>query len=206
MTERDHDVLSEEEASRVWQLSAQLQAKASEGIETPLVNREGDGGPAAGYALAQVRSAAEGAGIADEYVDAAIVELRAERALSQVERGHAVAWRFLDRPPNTITVRRVIEARPQEVLATMKVVLLGEPFRLTLIDQQGDPTEGGVLVFDLPGIKTPFERGFALETTDGGLRQVFVSLRPVDGANPSCEMTVHSPAMMPHWGSAFAES
>ena len=75
----------------------------------------------------------------------------------------------------------------------MQAVFPGEPFRLTLTDQQGDPFDGGVLVFDLPGARSPFERGFAWETADGGLRQVFVSLRTLEGAAPSCEMTVHSP-------------
>ena len=65
----------------------------------------------------------------------------------------------------------------------MEAVFPGEPFRLTLTDQQGDPLDGGMLAFALPGPRTPFERGFAVETTDAGLKQVFVSLRPVD--NPS---------------------
>jgi hypothetical protein len=49
------------------------------------------------------------------------------------------------------------------------------------------------LIFDLPGVNSPFERGFAYETTDAGLKQLFVSLRPLEGAAASCEMTVHSP-------------
>ena len=91
-----------------------------------------------------------------------------------------------------IIVQRVIEATVEEVFAAMQGVLPGEPFRLTLRDRQGDPQQGGVLLFDLPGMKTPFERGFAYETNEVGLRQVLVSLRPVEGTTGCCEVTVHS--------------
>jgi hypothetical protein len=193
MTERDGDILSEADAARVWSLSARLQAEASGAVETTEVHEDDGGVPDSGYALVHVRSAAQEAGIADEFVDAALADLRAEQALSRVERGHSMARRFLSHPPDTVTVRRVVEAEPEEVLSAMQAVLPSEPFRLTLTDQEGDPLQGGVLIFALPGMKTPFERGFAFEATEGGLRQVFVSLRPIQGQTMSCEMTVRSP-------------
>ena len=52
---------------------------------------------------------------------------------------------------------------------------------------------GGVLVFDIQGLNAPFPQGFALESKYGGMRQVFLSLRPIEGAKPSCEMTLRSP-------------
>ena len=76
----------------------------------------------------------------------------------------------------------------------MEAVFPGEPFRLTLTDQQGDPLDRGVLVFDIQGTTTLLlQGGFAFETREAGLRQVFVSLRSIEGSKSSCEMTMHSP-------------
>ena len=191
MAERDSEILSDEEAGRLWERAAQLQAEAARRVEAPDVPGAEMGPP--GYALTHVRSAALEAGIANEFVDAALADLRAERALPKVEKGNSLARRFLNHPPDTITVRRVVEATPQEVLSAMGAVLPVEPFRLTSTDQQGDPLNRGVLVFDIQGLSAPFPQGFALEAKWGGLRQVFVSLRPIEGSTPSCEMTVHSP-------------
>ena len=190
MTERDPETLSEEEAARLWERAAQLQAEAAKRVEAPDV--QGAAMAPSGYALTHVRSAALEAGIANEFVDAALDDLRAERALPKVER-NSLARRFLDHPPDTITVRRVVEATPQEVLSAMGAVFPGEPFRLTSTDQQGNPLDRGVLVFDIQGLNAPFPQGFALEAKWSGLRQVFVSLRPIEGSSPSCEMTVQSP-------------
>ncbi len=193
MTERDPEILSEEEAARVWGRAAQLQAEAAGDVPAPTVETDEDGPPSRGYALAQVRSAALEAGIAEQFVEAALADIRVERLLGNERRGHALARRFLNHPPNTITVQRVVAATPQEVLSAMEAVFPGEPFRLTLTDQQGDPLDGGMLAFALPGPRTPFERGFAVETTDAGLKQVFVSLRPVDEPIGGCVITAQSP-------------
>ena len=202
MPERDPEVLSEEEAARLWERAAQLQAQAARRVEAP-ESGGADVAPATGYALTHVRSAALEAGIADEFVDAALADLRAERALPKAE-GQSLARRFLRHPPDTITVRRVLEATPQEVLSAMEAVLPDEPYRLTSTDLQGDPLNQGVLVFDIQGLSAPFPQGFALEAKWGGLRQVFVSLRPMEGATPSCEMTVHSPVTSHNVGLAQA--
>ena len=190
MAEHDPESLSEEEAARLWERAAQLQAEAAKRVEAP--DAQGEATAPSGYALTHVRSAALEAGIASEFVDAALDDLRAERALPKVAR-NSLARRFLNHPPDTITVRRVIEATPQEVLTAMGAVLPEEPYRLTSTDQKGNPLDRGVLVFDIQGLNAPFPQGFALEAKWGGLRQVFVSLRPIEGATPSCEMTVHSP-------------
>lgn len=191
MAERDPEILSEEEAARFWQRAAQLQAEAAGRIEASDVHGEAMESP--GYALAQVRSAALEAGIANEFVEAALADLRAERTMPKAENSTTFARRFLNHPPNTITVRRVVEATPQEVFSAMEAVFPDEPFRLTLTDQQGDPLHGGLLVFDIQVPSGLLFQGFAFETREAGLRQVFVSLRPIKGATSSCEMTVHSP-------------
>ncbi len=66
MAERDPEVLSEEEAARLWERAAQLQAEAAGRIEAPEVTDAAMASP--GYALAHVRSAALEAGIASEFV------------------------------------------------------------------------------------------------------------------------------------------
>jgi hypothetical protein len=192
MAERDPEVLSEQEAARLWERAAQLQAEAAGKVEPPAVHDEST--PSSGYALAHVRSAALEAGIGTEFVDAALADLRVGRAHPPAEKSTSLARRFLNHPPDTITARRVIEATPQEVLSVMEAVFPAEPFRLTLTDQQGDPLDGGVLVFDIQGTTTLLlQGGFAFETREAGLRQVFVSLRSIEGSKSSCEMTMHSP-------------
>ncbi|TDJ53062.1 MAG: hypothetical protein E2O47_08445 [Gemmatimonadetes bacterium] len=192
MVEHDPEILSQEEAARLWQRAAQLQAEAAGRVEPPDVN--GVAVASSGYALAHVRSAATEAGIAIEFVDAALADLRVERARPRAEQSNSLARRFLNNPPDTITTRRLIEATPQEVLSAMEAVFPDRPFRLTLTDQQGDPLDQGVLVFDMQGANSLLlQGGFAFETREAGLRQVFVSLRAVEGSTSGCEMTMHSP-------------
>ncbi len=201
MAERDPEILSEEEAARFWERAAHLQAEAARRAEAPDVPSGAT--PPTGYALTHVRSAALEAGIADEFVDAALADLRAERALPTAQKGKGLARRFLNHPPDVITVRRVVEATPQAVLSAMEAVFPDEPFRLTLTDQQGDPLDRGVMVFDIPGAGGPFPQGFAHTMRESGLKQVFVSLRPIEGSTPSCEMTVYSPVTSQSLGLAI---
>ena len=199
--ESDPDFLNEEEAARLWQRAAQLQAEAAqraekaenETAETDAAESQTvDGAPPEGYALTHVRSAALDVGIANEFVDAALADMRAERALPEKKRRRLARW-FLGKPPETHTVRRVIEATAQEVLSTIEAVFPVEPYRLTLTDRRGDSSSGGVLVFDVQGLNAVFPDGFAREARYGGIRQVFLSIQPIDGAKPSCEVTLRSP-------------
>jgi hypothetical protein len=199
--ESDPDFLNEEEAARLWQRAAQLQAEAAQRAEKAenetaasdvAEGETADGAPPEGYALTHVRSAALDVGIANEFVDAALADMRAERALPEKKRRRLARW-FLGKPPETHTVRRVIEATAQEVLSTIEAVFPVEPYRLTLTDRRGDPSGGGVLVFDVQGLNAVFPEGFAREARYGGIRQVFLSIQPIDGAKPSCEVTLRSP-------------
>ena len=192
MAEHDPEILSEQEAARLWERAAQLQAEAAVRVAPPAVHDAAR--VSSGYALEHVRSAAQEAGIATEFVDAALADFRVERARPPVVKSNSLARRFLNNPPDAITARRVIEATPQEVLSAMEAVFPDEPFRLTLTDQQGDPLDQGVLVFDMQAANSVLlQGGFAFETREAGLRQVFVSLRSIEGSASSCEMTVHSP-------------
>jgi len=205
--ESDPEFLNEEEAAQLWQRAAQLQAEAArraEKAESEKAESEGaesataDVAPPEGYALTHVRSAALEVGITDEFVDAALADLRAERTLAQEKRGWRLARWFLKDPPETQTARRVIEAGAPDVLSATAAVFPGEPYRLTMTDRQGDPLKGGFLVFDVQGLNSPFPRDFALEAKYGGIRQVFLSLQPIEGATPSCEVTLRSPVAWSH--------
>jgi hypothetical protein len=188
--EPNPEILSEEEASRLWERAAQLQAEAS-GTSEP-TDVQTTALPPSGYSLEDVRSAALEASIGEKFFEAALVDLRSERTLPSAGRGGRLARRLLKNPPSTITVQRILEATPQTVFAAMEAVLPEEPFRLTLTDQEGDPLNQGLLVFDIPEVPSPLARGFAFEARDGGLQRIFISLRPIEGPTPSCEITVYS--------------
>ena len=82
MTERDPEILNEDEAARVWHRAAHLQAEAArkaEALAEDGAREEEDVSPIEGYAISQVRSAALSVGIGDEFVDAALADLRTER-------------------------------------------------------------------------------------------------------------------------------
>lgn len=196
MTERDPEILNEDEAARVWHRAAHLQAEAArkaEALAEDGAREEEDVSPIEGYAISQVRSAALSVGIGDEFVDAALADLRTERALPQGKRGWSLARTVLRHPPDTITVRRVIEATAPEVVSAMQVVFPRPPYRLTLTDQQGDPLIGGVLVFDIQGYGAAFPEGLAREASWSGLRRLYFSLRTLEGDAPSCEVTLRGP-------------
>ncbi len=198
---RDPNFLNEEEAARLWQRAAQLQAEAAQKAEALAEESESekaDGDPPEGYALTHVRSAALEVGIGGEFVDAALADLRAERALREGKRGWRLARRILHHSPDTIKVRRIIEAPAADVLSAMWDVFPREPYRLAMTHQTADPLEGGVLVFDIQGLNSPFPEGLALEARHAGIRQVFLSLRAIDGATPSCEVTLRGPVDLSH--------
>ncbi len=195
--DRDPKFLSEEEAARFWQRAAQLQAEAAQQAEALAEepgSEDADVAPPEGYALTHVRSAALEAGISEEFMDAALADLRAERALPPKKRKWSLPRWILKNPSETITVRRIIEAPSAEVLSAMQDIFPREPFRLTLSDQKGDLLDGGVLVFDIQGFGgTGMPEGLALDANWSALRQVLVSLRPIEGARPSCEVTLRGP-------------
>jgi hypothetical protein len=121
----DPTFLSEEEAARLWQRAAQLQAEATRKAEELAQAADGahetapeskDGDAPGGYALTHVRSAALEVGIGSEFMDAALADLRAERALPQRKRLRPTRWLLRD-APDTLTARRVIEASVSDVLS-----------------------------------------------------------------------------------------
>ena len=158
----DDRVLSEEQARRLWQRAAELQAEAARQLEArsrALVRPDEEA--SGGYRLAHVRQAASEAGISDEFVELALAEEAETGSGSGVDRW---ADRFLGAGARTVVASRTFERPASEVYASLQRVL--PRYQLSLVDSRGgDPLDGGVLVFDLPALS-------GLETTDPVLRDL----------------------------------
>ncbi len=199
---QDETRISEEKARTLWRRAAELQAEAARRLEErsrQLAPRgqSADKEEAEGYRLADVRAAAEEAGISLEFVDHALAESRnrdlAEGAQAQPS---AMAARFLGRPPLTLEVSRVIQAPAEDVYAAMQRILPGRPFRLSLTDHYGaDPLDGGVLAFNVPAYSytsSQADQSFAYEMAWADLKQLLFSLRRLDTDPPATELTVQA--------------
>jgi len=191
------DFVSQEEATRLWKRAAEIQAEAARQAEIDAASTAAgdldaslDTGASDGYALTHVRAAAVEAGIGQEYVDAALADLRTEQALSS---GSGIARRFLGNPDEALTASRVINAPIGEVLGAMEVVMPAEPFNLSLKDRRGDPEAGGLLIFTIPGasIAGASQPGFTGQVSYADLREIYASIRPVGEA--SCVLTLRGP-------------
>jgi len=141
--------LTEEEALRLWERAAELQAEADPHGHLP----DGDGDVPAdtatpGYAVDVVRQAALDAGIDPEFVDQALVEVRTEAESGRLDRW---ADRFLKDVPKWLTVRRTLDASPVETYGSLQRVLPNSPYEFNLIGTRGaSPLEGGRLIFEVP--------------------------------------------------------
>ena len=195
---QDETRISEEEARALWHRAAELQAEAARRLEERLLAPQGrpsDTAEVEGYRLADVRAAAEEAGISPAFVDHALVEAR-NRALAEGDqaRPSKMAARFLGQPPLALEVSRVIHAPAEEVYRAMQRILPERPFHLSLVDQHGgDPLDGGVLVFNVPAYSystTPADQSFASEMAWVDLKQLLFSLRRADTDPPETELTV----------------
>lgn len=196
----DDTRISDEEARALWRRAAELQAEAAHRLEErsrQLAPREdpSDTAEADGYLLADVRAAAEGAGISPEFVDHALAESRNMALVEGTQsQPSAMAARFLGQPPRMLEVSRVFHAPAEEVYAAMQRVLPEHPYRLSLVDHHGaDPVDGGMLVFKVPAFSytaTVADQSFAYEMSWADLRQLVFSLRRLDTSPPATELTV----------------
>ncbi len=183
-------------AGRLWKRAAELQSEAARRVEaTSLLEAESEisESDTAGYALDHVRQAAEEAGIAGEFVDAALAEVTAENAVGHHKDSvlDRVAKRLLGRTPEFLEVRRVMAATPDAVYQTMQGIFPNAPYNLVVRDIQGDVLDGGVMVFDVPTPGTLKYTTFEYDMSHPGIKQIMVSLHPVD--QDSCEVVVRGP-------------
>ncbi len=200
------EAISAAQASALWRRAAQLQSEASARLERrlsdPTERLRSDGESGEAYRLSHVTAAAVEAGISPEFVALAIAELptlvpSAESAdLTPYEA--RVADRLFRATERSISVSRVIAAPAKEVLAAIGSVFPGYPYELRLRDTiGGHPLDGGVMLFDVqpwgamdgesgPGMYFKYYLG---SVTD---RQLRVTLHPLSGDRPGCEVTVYA--------------
>lgn len=205
---QDETRISEEEARALWHRAAELQAEAARRLEersrqSATRGHASDTAEVEGYRLADVRAAAEEAGISPAFVDHALAEAR-NRALAEGARARPsrMAARFLGQPPRALEVSRVMHAPAEEVYRAMQRILPESPFHLSLVDQHGgDLLDGGVLVFNVPAYSysaTPGDQSFAYEMAWVDLKQLHFSLRRVDTDPPETELTVRGSFIYSH--------
>lgn len=204
---QDETRISEEQARALWHRAAELQAEAARRLEErsrQLAPRghpsDSDTAEVEWYRLADVRAAAEEAGISPEFVDGAFAEARNRALVGAQLRPSAMAARFLGQPPIALEVSRVIHAPAEEVYGAMQRILPEDPFRLSLVDQHGaDPLHGGVLVFKVPVyLATLGDQSFAYEMAWIDLKQLLFSLRRLDTDPPATELTVRGSLIHSH--------
>jgi hypothetical protein len=202
MTE-EKEYLTEAEALRLWERAAQLQAEEARRAEARAASdAEGEllaeaSSRPDGYALTHVRAAASEAGIGEQFVEAALAEVHADRATQLTSPGRRRFSRWLlGNPAESLTARRVIRTSPGEILQAMERILPEEPYGLTLRERLGAPgAGGGTLVFDIQGVGftshgTP---GFKGDASFADMRQVYVTVASLPGASPRTEITLRSP-------------
>ncbi len=206
-------VLSERQAGLLWRRAAQLQADALQRLDassmTPSLTSTASseqktiGLPTEGYRLRHVQAAAVEAGISEQFVALALAELPAEKS-GELARLEGASWQerraphILGTQERSCAVKRIIAAPPAKVLQALGLALQQSPWELTLKDPVGGhPLDGGVLVFDLPGMMGT-AMAYNMSFTWLGLRhqleakQVQVTLRPAPGVQSSTEVTMYT--------------
>ena len=126
-------------------------------------------------------------------MDAALAEVAAQKAVGHRQNSvlDRVAKRLLGRAPEFIEVRRVMAASPDAVYQTMQSIFPAAPYNLAVRDIQGDVLDGGIIVFDVPGIMPLSYTPFEYDMSHPGIKQILVSIHPLDEG--SCEVVVRGP-------------
>lgn len=181
--------LSDEEARRLWQRAAELQADASRVLEerSKDLARRDDGDAGGGYSVEHVRQAAVEAGISSEFVEMALEE-RTDGTAAKPTRFQRIML-GKERPP--LMARRTYDHPAADVFAAMQRVL--PALALNLVDTRGgDPLEGGWMHFEL--------RSSGFSQTDrvtfdlyqwADVRELHVRLLPL--GEERCEVTIRAP-------------
>jgi predicted Ser/Thr protein kinase len=202
--------LSSDDAAAVWRRAAELQAEAAARLEVraragndtralvPVSASDAASNvPTDAYRLRDIEAAAVEAGISQRYVALALDELRAKPAGVSLAptvsaRRDRFATRVFGTSQRTISVTRRYQLPTRTVLQALGRTWQGFPWALTLRETLGGhPLDGGVLVFDLPGMSSA-NSDYKWSWTRYGVYspQVRVTLAPVPGDSRSCEVTM----------------
>ncbi len=206
-------VLSSDDAAAVWRRAAELQAEAAARLEQRMRTGNdtralvaGGGGavgsaeptntPSDAYRLRDVEAAAVEAGISQRYVALALDELRSKPAGAALAPSvspfkERLATRLLGTSQRSLSVTRRYAAPARSVLQTLGRVWQGHPWSLTLRDTLGGhPLDGGVLLFDFPGMSTAVDYKWSWTRYGVYVPQVRASIAAVPGDSRSCEVTM----------------
>lgn len=150
MSDHDQRRLTEEQARKLWERAARLQAEAAASSPTLRSLSSADETSTADEEtmdMAAVRRAATEAGIDAAFLDAALLDL------DDAGAGRLDQWAdaYLPDDGPVAKASREIPGTAPEVYASLQRVLPNQPFGFNVSRVQGDgPLHGGTLVFDIP--------------------------------------------------------
>jgi hypothetical protein len=189
--------LSESDAARLWERAAELQARAQHQLESAARRsaeasmQDAPGGDhpvlGEGYALQDVRKAAEEAGIHPDFVERALGEIRNESREMAGPEGtmDRVADRLLGGPEGSLVRRRILRGKGEAVLAALDRVLTGPEHDLTLSDMDGDdPLAGATLTFRVSLMTGASTESYAWRASWLWAQLLLVTVRPAPGRQP----------------------
>lgn len=193
--------LSEEQARRLWERAAQLQAEAAlkeEAEEEPEADepRRLVGGvdeEEEGYSLAHIRQAGVEVGIEPDFLELAL----AEEAILELEGGgesgfwDRTAQGFLNDHQGAFEVRKRFPFPGRRVWPLLEETLTSEAHDLELLEVRGPSLpEGGIAIFESP---YAYERSGSLKywSTVAEIRRYLV--RVVPGEEEECVVVIQAP-------------
>lgn len=158
-----HRRITEEQAKRLWERAAQIQAEAaqreeervkdeaSEEASQQLLPGETDDGE--GYSLTHVRQAGLEVGIQPEFLNLAL----GEEAVLELEGGSGeggfdrAMQRLLGDHRRALEIRRSFSFPARPVWLSLEDALISDPNNFDLLELRGGaPAEGGVAIFEAP--------------------------------------------------------
>jgi hypothetical protein len=169
------------------------------GVASPDGNSASDSTPIPtdAYLLRDVEAAAAEVGISQRYVALALAELHAspdaiQRAQPMPAWKERMATRLFGTTQRSVSVSRVFRSPPRVVLQALGRSLQAVPWSLTLRDTLGGhPLDGGVLVFELPGMGDGMNYKWTWTRYGVYAKEVRVTLANVPSDPRACEVSMH---------------
>ena len=193
--------LSEEQARRLWERAAELQAEAAQKKEEEARREEGAQGRLlrgveegeVGYSLANIRQAGLEVGIQEDFLDLAL----AEEAILELEGGSKsnfwdrTAQRFLGESHPALEIRRRFAFPSNLVWPALEEHITSDPHTLELLEVWGeDPVKGSIAIFEAP--YTYEDRGsLQFWSTVAEVRRYMVQVAP-EGEG-GCSVVIRAP-------------